>query len=126
MGEKLSYLDNEQLLLALRAFDTSTTSGNVNTYSPFTKATQKIGISFTNEEEASAQLSISENGAEATQKKFKYRKATLSIKATNSGQSQTAWVATENRNVILRLETPYSFNHGKLVYTLKSIDRIEQ
>ena len=126
MGKKLSYLDNEQLLLALRAFDTSTTSGNVNAYSPFTKATQKIGISFTGEEEASAQLSISENGAEATQKKFKYRKATLSIKAANSGQSQTAWVATENRNVILRLETPYSFNHGTLVYTLKSIDRIEQ
>ncbi len=126
MGEKLSYIDNEQLLVALRAFDTSTTSGNVNTFSPFVKATQKIGISFGSEEEASAQLTITENGGEAATKTFKYRKATLSIKATNSGQSQTAWVATESRNVILRLETPYSFNHGTLIYTLKSIDRTEK
>ena len=126
MGEKLSYIDNEQLLVALRAFDTSTTSGNVTTFSPFVKGTQKIGISFGREEEASAQLSISENGGEAVTKNYKYRKATLSIKATNAGQSQTAWVATESRNVILRLETPYSFNHGTLVYTLNSIDRTEK
>lgn len=125
MGEKLTYLDNEQLLLAMRAFDPTVNSGNVHSYSPYAKTTQKIAYSFKAEEEASAELSIAENGAEATKKKFKYRVATLSIKAANSGQAQTAWVATENRNLILRLETPFSFNHGKLVYTLKSIDRIE-
>ena len=126
IGEKLSYIDNEQLLVALRAFDASTTSGNVNVFSPFVKGTQKIGISFGSEEEASAQLTISENGGEAATKTFKYRKATLEIKATNAGQKQTAWVALDNRHVILRLETPYSFNHGKLVYTLKTIDRTEK
>ena len=126
MGEKLSYLDNEQLLVALRAFDASTSSGNVNVFSPFVKGTQKIGISFGSEEEASAQLTISENGGEAATKTFKYRVATLEIKATNAGQKQTAWVALDNRHVVLRLETPYSFNHGKLVYTLKTIDRTEK
>ncbi len=125
LGKKLTYLDNEQLLLAMRAFDPTVNSGNVHSFSPFTRTTQKVAYSFKAEEEASAELAIAENGAEATKKKFKYRVATLSLKEANSGQAQTAWVATENRNLILRLETPFSFNHGKLVYTLNSIDRIE-
>lgn len=125
MGEKYSYLDNEQLLIGLRAISTSTSSATVKTYSPFTESVQKISVSF-DSDEASGTFDVTENGVLNAKKPFTYRVAQTSIKVTNPGATQTAWFATEkSRNVMLRLETPLSFNLGTLVYSLKSIDRAE-
>lgn len=125
MGKKYSYLDNEQLLIGLRAMSTSTSSATVKTFSPFAETVQKISVSF-DSDEASTTLDVTENGTLSAKKPFTYRAAELSISATNSGATQTVWIATEkSRNVMLRLETPLSFNLGTLVYSLNSIDRAE-
>ena len=123
MGKKLSFLDNEQLLLALRAFDSSTTSGSVQTYTPFEKS-RKFSLSF-NSEKKSAELKITDNGVTNEKRLFEYRVATLKLKASNSTPEKTAWVATEDRNVILRLETPLPFSYGKMIYSLTTIERTE-
>lgn len=126
MGKKLSYLDNEQLLLGLRAFDSSTTSGKVTTFNAFTSnVTQKVSVSFKSSAD-STQLNVTENGEAIAGKNFNYRTATIKYNKQNSGAEQTAWVATENRCVILRLETPLPYEMGKLVYAIKTIDRIEK
>ena len=126
MGKKLSYLDNEQLLLGLRAFDSSTTSGNVQSYGVFEGAMQKIGLSLKSSKESKElNVAVTENGQTKDVKLFEYRTATISLKAANSGADKTVWVATENRNVILRIEHPLPFNFGTLVYSLKSVDRTE-
>ena len=126
MGKKLSYLDNEQLLLGLRAFDSSTTSGTVQSYAPFEGGMQKISLSFNSKKQSKElNVAVTENSQAKEIKLFEYRTATIALKATNSGADKTAWVATENRNVILRLEHPLPFNFGTMVYSLKSIDRTE-
>lgn len=124
MGEKVSYLDNEQLLIGLRAFDSSTSSGKISAYSPFVHAKQTVSVSF-NSDKASTELTVSENGQESVKKPYTYRAATMKLNQGNSGAEQTAWVALGNRNMILRLETPLPFMFGSLIYTLKTIDRIE-
>lgn len=125
MSEKYSYLDNEQLLVGLRAMSTSTTSATVKTFSPFVKALQQVSVSFNSKEE-SATIDVTENGTAISQKPFTYRIAEMVIKAQNPGATQTVWIANEkNRNVMLHLETPLSFGIGSLVYDLTSIDRAE-
>ncbi len=122
-----SYLDNEQLLLALRAIPSDTTSGEVEVYNPFLENTQRINISFSSA--ANREFSHTFNGEALKTKQISYRPVSLTINATNPGATQTAWIATTdktttknvNRNVMLRLETPLAYNHGKLIYTLTSV-----
>ena len=130
MDEKYTYLDNEQLLFAIRGFSSSTTSATVKTYTPFVSNLQKVKFTFaeTDEDEAT-KFTISENGGEATTKAISYRTANIALDEVNPGGTQIAWLATgasdknTYRNVILRLETPLSYSLGTLYYKLKSIDR---
>ena len=69
---------------------------------------------------------------EQVKKAISYRAATVTIEANNPGPSQTIWIASSaesqnnaNRNIMLRMENPYSYNMGKMVYNLKSITRAE-
>lgn len=125
MSKKYSYLDNEQLLIGLRAMSTSTTSATVKTFSPFVKALQQVSVSFNSKEESTT-IDVTENGTAISKKPFTYRIAEMVIKAKNSGATQTVWIANEkNRNVMLHMETPLSFGIGSLVYDLTSIDRAE-
>ena len=124
--EKFSYLDNEQLLAAIRCMQDSTTSTKVNVYSPFVDAVQKVSVSFA----ADASNEFSLNGETKT---ITYRPASIVLDEQNPGATQTAWYAkyeevtgvNKNRNVLLYLETPFSYNLGVMKYTLKTTSYTE-
>lgn len=125
--KKYSYLDNEQLLFALRGFPSNSSSSKVQIYSPFLDTTQKINLSFSSEE--GKEFTLKENG-EDVKKNITYIPVSLTIDGNNPGATQKAWIAkttnpqkNTNRNVMLQLETPLSYNIGKLVYTLNSVTR---
>ncbi len=127
--EDLTFVDKEQLVVALRALSTSVTSGKVETYSPFAYDVQTLRFSFG--DATSQQFKYTLNG-EQVKKPISYRAATVTIEANNPGPSQTIWIASSaesqnnaNRNIMLRMENPYSYNMGKMVYNLKSITRAE-
>ncbi len=113
-----SYLDNEQLLLSLRAVPNDTTSGSVKSFDVANDSMRKVKFSF----------------GEETGKKFEvfgkdinYREASLQYSSATPGATQTAKIAALTsaqsntyRNVILELTTPLSYSLGSLVYDLKS------
>ncbi len=127
--KKYSYLDNEELLLALRAVKNSTSSATLNVYSPFAKKVQEVSWKF--DTEASAEFSFFKNGGESKETStITYRPVSIALNEKNPGATQTAWIAkkpetasesNKNRNVMLRLETPLSYGLGTLIYTLKSV-----
>ncbi len=124
-----SYLDNEQILLALRAVSSTTTSGTVKVYNPFLENTQRVKFSF--QEKTGGDFTHTLNGAALTNKSISYRPVTLVLDEKNPGATQTAWIATAdspdkntNRNVMLYLETPLSYSIGTLKYTLRSVQNV--
>ena len=125
--KKYGYLDNEQVLLALRGVRNTTTSAKLLVYSPFSLAVQKVSYAFT--AEASKEFSFYKNGsAELVKSTITYRPVTVVLDEKNPGATQTAWIEkpadtskNTNRNVMLRLETPLSYGLGTLIYTLNSV-----
>lgn len=122
--EKYTYLDNEQLLFAVRGINpTVSASSKFSVYSPFSDSVQTVGVSFTNVQ--GADFELTKNG-EAGKFELQYYPVSIALNAKNSGATQTAWYAKNTgnsnpfHNVMLRLETPISYNLGKLIYTLKS------
>ena len=126
--KKYTYIDNEQLLLALRAINTSvTTAPNFVVYAPFTKAVQTIKATYETKVEGTV-FNFKRNGVDF-EDTITYYPVKISIDAEMPGATQTAWIAkttkadsNEHRNVLLRLRTPIGYNLGTLVYTLKSAD----
>lgn len=126
-ADKYSYIDNEQLLLSLRAFPDSTSSGTLLCYAPFSDAVQKLKVNFSTAE--SKDFSYRKNAEEeATKTTIKYRPVTIQINAKNSGATQTAWIASNlgagkdnvYHNVMLRLESPVAYELGTIIYELQS------
>lgn len=123
--EKFTCIDNEQLLFALRGVNPALSStAKFNVYSPFIKGTQSIKATFASEE--GMDFNFVKNGV-AIKEAIQYYPVSIVLDQKNSGATQTAWIAKSTdvqsntyRNVILRLETPLSYNFGSLVYTLKS------
>lgn len=130
-GKKYTYLDNEQLPFAFRAFSTDVTSAKIKKYCPFTEAMQTIAISFGSEEESAysfkTPVSVNVNGEAKTLTSAAYRIATMKIDAQNSGVSKKVYIATKSkdRNLIIKMETPLSYSFGTLVYELTSVKRTE-
>ncbi len=125
-----SYLDNEEILLALRAISSDTTSGKFKVYDPALESMQTIKFSF--EKDATNNFAHAFNGAALPSASITYRAASIQLSAQNPGVTQTAWIAktndpqsNTNRNVMLRLETPLSYNLGKFVYELKSVETLD-
>ena len=123
--KKFTYLDNEQLLAALRCIRNSTTSAKVNVYSPFVNAVQKIAISFA--EDKSGDFTI--NGESKT---ITYRSASVVINERNSGVTQNVQIAKYDdpnnnplKNIILYMETPLSYNLGTLQYKLSTTNYVK-
>ncbi len=118
-----TYLDNELLLLCLRAVPDATTSGSVEIFNPFLEAIQKINLTYA--AKTSGEFNHTLNGNPLSTKNISYREATFVLDAKNPGATQTAWIATADdpeknthRNVMLYLETPLSYSIGTLQYTL--------
>ncbi len=125
-----SYLDNEQILLGMRAVPLSTTSGSVEFYNPFMKNTQMVNFSF--EEKTGGEFSHTVNGNPLSSKNISYRVVSLTLNDKNPGATQKAWIAASDttdknlhRNVMLYLETPLSYSLGALKYTLTSVENLE-
>lgn len=126
--EKFSFLDNEQILFALRGVRASTTSASLNIYTPFAQAVQKVALSTSTEtsKNDSKDFTFLYNGEEVT-KTITYRSFNVALDEKNPGATQVAWVAVKpenapnkNHNMMLRLETPLSYGLGSLIYTLSS------
>ena len=125
--KKYSYLDNEQLLLAVRAISPSVTSGIVQVYNPFIENKQNIKIAFS--EETGKEFTLQWNG-ETLKKDITCRPVSLTIDDKNPGGTQTALFAkrtsAENNtygNMMLQLTVPLSYSMGNLVYDLVSVTR---
>ncbi len=127
-GGKYSWVDNEQLLLALRAVPTANTSGKLSVYNPSAGKAQSVAFSF--ETKTAKEFTHTVNGNPLAIANISYRPVTIKLSERNPGATQTAWIASKgedtknaNRNVLLRLETPLSYNLGTLIYTLTSIQQ---
>lgn len=126
--DNCSYVDNEQLLLALRAMPTSVTSTKLLAYSPFTASVQTVNVAFRTA--AEGEFEFSKNGGEKTKQTIAYRPAQFQLDEKDSGFAQLVWIANSTdsagknayRNVILRQESPLYHNLGVLVYTLSSVE----
>ena len=123
--EKNTYLDNEQLLFALRGVSPSLNSAPAFlVYAPFTSAVQTIKSSFS-ATTSKTSFSFNRNEVPVT-KEISYREVSVSIDSKTPGATQTVWIAekgsdpqnNENRNIILKMSTPISYNFGTLVYEL--------
>ncbi len=123
-----SYLDNEQLLLSLRALPMSVNSAKLLAYSPFAKKAQQIAVAC--EATTEQDFTFYKNGsAETVISKIAYRPIKYQLDEKNPGFAQLAWIAVPtdsasntNRNVMLRLETPIYQGMGTLVYQLSSVN----
>jgi len=124
-ADKYTYLDNEQLLFALRCM-TPTTSGKVQIYSPFVKSVQTIKTVFGSANTSQFHLKL--NGATEKQTyEISYLPVNVDLEAKHNGATQEVWIAetlnitnNEYRNVMLQYTTPLPFNLGKLQYKLVS------
>ena len=126
--EKLSCLDNEQLLAVARCMRTGTTSAKANVYSPFSNMVQKVGFTFSAEE--TKKYTFARNDNPAVEEVVTFRPVSIVLDERNPGETQKAEIAkyeevggvNKNRSVILSLTTPLPYNLGILKYTLKSIN----
>ncbi len=121
--DKYTYVDNEQLLFALRCMTPSSTA-KLMVYSPF-DSMQVISTSFGSAKTAKLE-NLTING-ETKEHEIPYYPVTLKIQKEHSGGSQTAWIAktqdTENntyRNIMIKYIVPLPLSFGEFHYTLTS------
>ncbi len=119
------YLDNEQLLLGLRAVQSDIASTTLYSYSPFVNRVQKIAVIFAQATEG--EFEFSKNGGEKTKQTIAYRPVQIQLNEKDPGAWQNIWVASAtstqsntHRNVILQFETQIYQGLGTLTYKLKS------
>lgn len=122
--DKYAYLDNEQLLFALRCMTPSNTA-KMQVYSPFANSVQQIATTFGSAASQNFELSIA--GKEGNSFNISYYPVSLEIDAKHNGTTQTAWIAetkdasnNEYRNVMLKYIAPLPFTLGELHYNLIS------
>lgn len=128
-----TFIDNEQILIAVRGFAADTVSATVSTYSAFAESMQKVKFSFTDADENASETFnytlISADGTENTAtKNVLCRTAKISLDQKNPGATQIVKFAkTKNasdndyRNLILQITTPLAYNMGEIYYTLKTV-----
>lgn len=116
-------LDNEQLLAAIRAVPSTTSSATVLAYNPYDGA-NKIKLSFSNKD---AEPFTFEFNGESKERNVAYRSVSVEVDHKNSGSGKTVYVArTEDsanntyRNIVLYLTTPLAYGLGTLEYSLVS------
>lgn len=126
--EKYTYLDNEQLLFALRGLSSTVLASQrtLNVYDASTASVQGVNIKPSTAD--SEKFSFSINGTPlAADTVIDYIPVSISLNAENAGAPITAWYAKTTdpsnntyRNVMLMMQTDVSYNIGSLRYDLKS------
>ena len=126
-----SFIDNEQLLVAVRAFDTDTSSATLGTYSVFAENTQKVAISFTTadaSENFNYHLTTADGTTNDKSKAILCRTAKINLDQQNPGSTQVIKFAkaqksdkNTDRNLILEITTPLYYGIGEIYYKLKSV-----
>ncbi len=131
IDDDVRYLDNEQLLFALRGVNVSSASSTATfaVYAPFTRAVQEVKAAFSTSTESST-FTFTRNG-EQKERNINYRTVEVSLNTKNPGSKQVLWIAEKtennvNRNLILRMETQVSYELGSLVYTLQTEEYLEK
>ena len=124
LGDKGSFLDNEQLLFALRGLDMTSTA-TFRTINPTKRIEEKL--SFADAPEAVLQPASFKLNGEEINAEIEARKVSLSYQSAASGQAQTFVYATHSgeagnryRHVLLSYEAPAVQSVGTVVYTLKA------
>ena len=121
-SQQYTYLDNEQVLFALRGAPTE--ANKFLCYNSSTNSVQTIKLSVASEEGATYKFSLNGENKELN---IAAIPVSIEIDSINSGGPQKIWYAKTTdvknnvyRNVMLKFETPIAYNIGKLVYTLTS------
>jgi hypothetical protein len=125
--EKHSWLDNEQVLTALRAVHQADNAGyKFHVYAPFTRAVQTVSATF-------GKKSVVENFALTINEQsflgdVSYFPVTLILDEKDKGSEQELWIAActdvrnnTHRNVILKNVVYLPYSYGSLTYTLKTV-----
>ena len=122
--KKYTYLDNEQLLFALRGVSAMSGEKTVNTYNASLNAVEEMSI--TPSSDVKTDFTFSLDGGEASTKEIKYIPVALKSNNKNNQLTQTLWYAktleSNNnvyRNVLLKMSVPMHYGLGTLTYTLK-------
>ena len=131
IDDKYTYLDNEQLLFALRGLNQKT-SPSFYVYAPFSRKVQTVQASFdTLQSEETFSFDTGNNDADE-RKAIPFYPITLGIDDKNSGAPQTIWLAAisnaqanKYRNVILQMRVTLAYNVGTLTYSLQTADFID-
>lgn len=125
ISDKYSYLDNEQILFALRGVSFASSHQLQRNNSTSTGTSTQL-FKATPSAAESEEFEFEMNGTSA-KRAIQYYPVALVLSDKNPGSTQTAWYAattnnTSNtyRNVLLKLEAPLYYNLGTLVYTLKT------
>jgi hypothetical protein len=131
--EDYTNIDNEQLLVAVRAFNGDTSSATVGVYGAFAKIGQTVSISYANaDEDASTPFAyalINSDGSDGgASHKVLTRTASIVLDQENPGNTQEIVLAkTKNaennthRNVILSIKNPLSYSMGYIEYKLAKV-----
>ena len=125
--KKNLYLDNEQLIFALRTLTNKAlaSSHTFNVYNASMLAMEKVTTSHVADAKTSFEFSV--NGGEVASHTIDHTKVTMKINGKNATLSQELWYAqTTNstvntyRNVLLQMTTEIHFGIGSLTYKLRS------
>ncbi len=130
IADDYSYLDNEQLLLAIRGMDMgSSASETVLCLNASTKAVQAINVSNSAVSEGEFKFNLDGVDMPENGHKLTYNEVSVAINSVQSGTAQTCYFAertsAENnvyRNVMLYMSAPLPYSLGSLTYTLTDAD----
>lgn len=122
--DEYTYLDNEQLVFALRGVNPSVSSSPVFlVYDAFKNSVYNIKATY-GSVVTGKDFQFNKNGA-AFNDSVDYYAVSLAIDSDMPGTSQTVWVAkttdaqkNSHRNAILRIETPLYYSMGTMIYQL--------
>jgi len=114
-----SYLDNEQLLFAVRGINSSTAQ-SISVYNGAFKKVQTVSVSRSAEKSGTFKFAL-EGEEAATERTVDYYPYSVVISSTNnSGGTRELMIANSKyRSAILEIKDPLSFSLGTLVYTLQ-------
>ncbi len=128
-----TFIDNEQILVAVRAFSSDASSATLESYSAFTEATEKVKFSFKDAEDKATEtfdytLIGTDGNPVKAPRDILCRTAKVVLDKKNSGGTQVIKFAKGKdprnnayRNLILKVTTPLAYTMGEIYYTLDTV-----